>query len=88
MEDTEKISSVLLQCSGEGVSYTLILPNPKRRDKYVQFTFPSMYPLKSETVDLLFTLHKDGQKLDSNNKSYAEAFTNSINFIREDLRVR
>lgn len=88
MEEPEKINAVLLQCIGEGVAYSLILPNPKKSDKYVQFAFPSMYSLKSGTVDLLFRLHKDGQKLNSNNKSYAEAFTDSINFIREDLRVK
>ena len=88
MENPEKIKSVVMQCDGEGVSYTLILPNPKNSDKYVQFTFPSMYPIKSETVDLLFTIHKDGQKINGDNKSYAQAFADSINLIREDLRVR
>lgn len=88
MENPEEISGVLLQCSGEGVSYTLILPNPQKSDKYIQFTFPSMYPLKPGTVDLLLGLHRDGQKLSRDNKSYAEAFADSINFIREDLRVK
>lgn len=88
MESPEKISGVLLQCSGEGISYTLILPNPKKSDKYIQFTFPSMYSLKPATVDLLLGLHRDGQILNSDNKSYAEAFADSINFIREDLRVK
>lgn len=88
MENPEKVSSVLLQCSGDGVSYSLILPNPKNSGKYIQFIFPSMYPIKSGTVDLLLGLHKNGQKLNSGNKSYAQAFADSINFIREDLRVR
>ena len=35
MENPEKVSSVLLQCSGDGVSYALILPNPKNSDRYV-----------------------------------------------------
>ncbi len=88
MENPEEISSVLLQCSGEGVSYTLILPNPKNSGKYAQFSFPSACSLRSETVNLLLKIHRDGGKLNDRNRSYAEALADSINYIREDLRVR
>lgn len=88
MEDPSKIRTVFMECNGEGVSYSLNFPNPKDASGYVQYLFPSMHPIKTETVDVLLKIHENGGKINSENKTYAKAFADSINDIREELRAR
>ncbi len=88
MDSPERIKTVRFVCDGEGVSFSLSLPNPESNDKYVEFSFPSNKTIVPQTLDLLLGIHKNGKKISPANKSFAVAFADSINYIREELRVR
>jgi hypothetical protein len=89
MENPDRINYVKFTCDGEGISYSLVLPNPEFSDgKYVQFSFPSKIPITEDILSLFLRMHKDGWKLDEGNESYTKSFASAINRIREDLRVK
>jgi hypothetical protein len=89
MKDPGGISHVKLNCDGEGISYAIVLPNPKLSDgNYVQFSFPSKIPITDDILSLFLRMHKDGWKLNEDNKSYIKSFASAINRIREELRVK
>ncbi len=89
MDNQGEVDSVKLICDGLGVSYSVILPNPKNpNNDYVHFSFPSMIPLPQDAVGLLLNIHSDGWKLNGENKGYSKSFTSAINKIREELRTR
>lgn len=89
MRNLDEIDSVRFVCDGQGVSYSLTLPNPQfAGNKCVQFSFPSRMPLADDVISLFLDIHKDGWKLNGDTIDSSRSFASAINRIREELRIR